>query len=121
MKMRNAKGSLQAAKGFSQAAKGFSQGAKGFSSFVRWVGPYHPADRVEPFLFERYGLEGFDLPTQRYNVMLVSSRPQTKAVVAARIQGLGGAIDNADAGKSLVQATLTPRQLMNRNMLRKSR
>jgi subtilisin family serine protease len=83
-------------------------GVAGFP-FVRAVVPYHPAYRLEPFL--RDNLDGAEqlFPLQRYNIRVFA--PGQKTAVAARIAVLGGLVDSADAGKRMVEATLTPTQL----------
>jgi len=77
--------------------------------FVRWVGPYHPAYRLEEFLLENRESADQAYPLQRYNIQVLSV--EQKQIVADRIAQLGGEVNNADAGKHLVEATLTPEQL----------
>jgi hypothetical protein len=80
--------------------------------FVRWVGPYHPAWRLEPFLVSAVAGAEAALPTQRYNVMLFDSERSATARAAARIRALGGTVDLEHAGKYLMTATLTMEQLV---------
>jgi hypothetical protein len=77
--------------------------------YVRWVGPYHPAYRLEEFLFRNTSRAAEVYPLMRYNIEVME--PPQKAVVADRIRGMGGVVDRADAGKVLIEATLTPAQL----------
>ena len=79
--------------------------------FVRWVGPYHPAYRMEDVLRENRAQLSELVPLQRYNIQVFEAGNMQKAAVAARIEALGGKVDKADAGKYLLEATLTPEQL----------
>ena len=76
--------------------------------FVRWVGPYHPADRLEAFLRDRAEKADAFYPLLRYNILVFDGG---KAAVAQRIAAMGGQVDRPDAGKHLLEATLTPEQL----------
>lgn len=80
--------------------------------FVRWVGPYHPAYRVERTLRDGLASGAGDLQRQRYNVLLFEPEEAVKERLARRIEALGGVVDDASAGKLLMEATLTPRQLV---------
>ncbi|MEC7584376.1 MAG: S8 family serine peptidase [Planctomycetota bacterium] len=77
--------------------------------FVRWVGPYHPAYRLEPAIREEL-VGDADLPTRRYNIVVVDKR-QDKPGLMAKIAGIGGQIDNEQDGSILLEATLTGAQL----------
>jgi serine protease AprX len=77
--------------------------------YVRWVGPYHPAYRLEEFMLENLNNADQVYPVQRYNIQVLSL--EQKSVVAAQIKNIGGIVNNADAGKLLIEATLTPNQL----------
>jgi serine protease AprX len=77
--------------------------------YVRWVGPYHPAYRLEEFMHENLENAYQKYPLQRYNIQVLSVAQKT--IVAERIETIGGIVDSADAGKFLVVATLTPDQL----------
>lgn len=79
--------------------------------FVRWVGPYHPAYRLEELMLENEN-RGIRTPQLRYNVMLVEHTKNVKNAVAERITKLGGKVDRAHAGKFLIEATLTHDQLI---------
>lgn len=78
--------------------------------YVRWVGLYHPAYRLEEFMLDNLDNAYQVYPLLRYNVQVLSL--EQKTVVAARIKSIGGIVNNADAGKFLVEATLTPDQLL---------
>jgi len=77
--------------------------------YVRWVGAYHPAYRLEEFMVDNLVNANQMYPLQRYNIQVLS--PEQKTIVAGRIKGISGLVNNADAGKELVEATLTPEQL----------
>jgi hypothetical protein len=76
--------------------------------YVRWTGPFHPAYRLEEFLVANLDRAEL-LPSLTYNIMVLSA--EQKAVVAARIESMGGRVRRADAGKLLVEAELTPAEL----------
>ena len=77
--------------------------------YVRWVGPYHPAYRLDELMRYNRASAGELFPLKRYNIQVLETGQ--KQVVAQRIRGLGGVVDVRDAGKYLLQATLTPEQL----------
>lgn len=82
-----------------------------FLPYVRWVGPYHPAYRLEEFMRDNRAQADTLFPRQRYNIQVFEAGLAQKEAVADRIAGLGGAVDTLDAGKFLLEATLTPEQL----------
>jgi len=77
--------------------------------FVRWVGPYHPAYRLEEAL--RSGAGSLPGDKRRYSVLLFDASAEAKGRLAAWIEGIGGAVDSPDAGKFRIEATLAPAQL----------
>lgn len=77
--------------------------------YVRWIGPYHPAYRLEEFMLDHLENAEQEYPLQRYNIQVLSVGQ--KNIVANRITTLGGIVNRADAGKILVEATLNPEQL----------
>lgn len=77
--------------------------------YVRWVGLYHPAYRLEEFMLENIETASLSYPLQRYNIQVHSV--EQKSIVSDRITTLGGVVNSADAGKVLLEATLTPDQL----------
>jgi hypothetical protein len=80
--------------------------------YVRWIGPYHPAYRMETEL--RSALTGAAprLEPQRYSIMLGEGGPQRQAVVAASVHRSGGRLDLIEGGGLRVEATLTQEQLL---------
>lgn len=77
--------------------------------YVRWVGPYHPAYRLEEFILANLDRTEL-LPSLTYNIMVLAE--EHKAAVASRIESIGGKVQRADAGKFLVEAVLTPAELL---------
>lgn len=77
--------------------------------YVRWIGPYHPAYRLEEFMLENLKTAYNDYPFQRYNIQVLDV--SQKQIVSDRITSLGWELSRADAGKFLIEATLTPDQL----------
>ncbi|MBN1280300.1 MAG: S8 family serine peptidase [Candidatus Thermoplasmatota archaeon] len=77
--------------------------------YVRWVGPYHPAYRLEEFMLQHLADAEQVYPLQRYNIQVHDI--EDKTTIADRISAHGGLVDRSDAGKHLLEATLTPEQL----------
>ena len=77
--------------------------------YVRWVGPYHPAYRLEGFLIENLARAEQVYPRETYNIQVMTEAQKQR--VADRLALRGYQVDSADAGKFLVRATLTPDQL----------
>jgi hypothetical protein len=77
--------------------------------YVRWIGAYEPAYRLEEFMLENLAQAETAYPLLRYNIMVHTV--EQKTIVASRISSTGGTVDNNDAGKRLIEATLTPTQL----------
>ena len=75
--------------------------------FVCWVGPVHPAYKLEPYL-RGENIEHADelFAEQQYNVMIFESTLSAKNAIADRITALGGVVDLVDAGKFLVRVTV---------------
>jgi hypothetical protein len=77
--------------------------------YVRWVGPYHPAYRLEEYLIDNFENAEQTYPLQRYNIQVHTV--EMKDILANKISNLGGIVNTVNGGKVLVQATLTPEQL----------
>ena len=73
-------------------------------SFVRWVGAYHPAYKLEP------GLENASATPTSYSMWLFEKGDRAQEAVERGVQGLGGTVTLRTAG-SRMEATLTQRQL----------
>ncbi|HEX9794323.1 MAG TPA: S8 family serine peptidase [Planctomycetota bacterium] len=78
--------------------------------FVRWVGPMQPAYKLENELMDAFRQR--TLETARYHVVVGEWGPLEKAVVARRIEALGGTIDLANAEGWVLDATLDAGQLL---------
>jgi len=78
--------------------------------YVRWIGPYHPAYRIEEFLLDNLTVASSTLPVMRYNIRVMDV--DQKLVISERIEAIGGVVENYNAGKLLVDATLTPAELL---------
>jgi hypothetical protein len=77
--------------------------------YVRWIGPYHPAYRLEEYMLNNYEMAGEMYPLERYNIQVHTV--EMKNILAEKISNIGGIVNTANGGKVLVQATLTPEQL----------
>lgn len=80
--------------------------------FVRWVGPYHPAYRLEDSL--RGGLFAPEETESelRYSILVLGDDPDRQRVVADRIEALGAIVRGNPGSGDLFQATLTRDQLI---------
>jgi hypothetical protein len=78
-------------------------------SYVRWIGPYHPAYRLEEFMIDNFENAEQAYPLQRYNIQVHTI--DKKEICANKIENIGGIVNKANGGKILVEATLTPEQL----------
>jgi hypothetical protein len=78
--------------------------------FVRYVGAYEPAFRIDPRVSSRI-VSGVH-STARYSILLTSKEHDAKAVAARMIQAVGGSINDATPGGRLIEATLTPAQVL---------
>lgn len=79
--------------------------------YVRWVGDYHPAYRLEPFIYENVLTTPGDSTPRRYSIMMVEPGPLMKNDVAAEVAAIGGFVDKNTPNGYLIEATLTPDQL----------
>lgn len=77
--------------------------------YVRYIGNYEPAFRIDPTLIARYtsGVLG----TTRYNILLTDKSPNNKDMAAAMLTDLGGIVHEYEPGGFLIEATLTPDQM----------
>ena len=80
--------------------------------YVRAVVPYHPAYRLEPYLVANLANLETLLPQQRYNIMVFERGLAQKTALANQIVTLGGTINRLTPGGFLLEATLTPTQLL---------
>jgi len=77
--------------------------------YVRWVGLYHPAYKLEEFIIDNYKNAEEMFPLQRYNIQV--HKPEQKEILTECIKNIGGIVDSPNFGKKLISATLTPEQL----------
>jgi serine protease AprX len=77
---------------------------------VRWVGPYHPAYRLEPFLVREH-LAGKVVPLRTYNLVMTDKR-RDKDALGAKITALGGEVVHRHDGGLLFTVKLTGGQLL---------
>ena len=80
--------------------------------YVRWMGPYQPAYRTEPFVLAGLTAAEDELGTRPYNIMLFSHEMAVKERVAARIEAIGGEMLKVHDGKFLQVASLSRGQLL---------
>jgi hypothetical protein len=80
--------------------------------FVRWVGEYQPAYRLEEYLVDRLSNGGGDLAPARYNIMLLERGAAKQDLVGNRINGLGGKVELKIPEGFRFEATLTAEQLL---------
>lgn len=78
--------------------------------FVRWVGPFHPAYKLENEILQEMR-NGF-VPTRRYNIVVGEWGPEQKAPLVAMIQQMDGTIHSAVDEGWKVSATLNQDQLL---------
>jgi len=80
--------------------------------FVRWVGPYHPAYRVEAYLRTRLIDPSLPLEPQRYSILVCERGPERQEALASAILGLGGVVHLITPKGYRMEATLTREQLL---------
>lgn len=79
--------------------------------FVRWVGAFHPAYKLEDELMAMWS--GGELPAwARYNIVVGEWGPSQKGLVAGVIHSMGGSVEMAVDEGWRMEATLTPEQLV---------
>jgi hypothetical protein len=81
-------------------------------SFVRWVGEYQPAYRLEEFLLERLNGDSSTLPEMSYNIMALERGARQQEAVAGRIRQMGGKVRETGTQGFILKAMLTAEQLL---------
>ncbi len=76
--------------------------------FVRWVGPYSAAHRIEPAILD--SAEGMP-KNQRYNVQVFERGLAQKEQVAARLAHMGGQVDHMIPEGFLIEVRMSPELL----------
>ena len=77
--------------------------------YIRWIGPYHTAYKLEEFILDNYENAEETYPLQRYNIQVHTV--EQKEILANRIKEIDGMVNTDNFGKKLISATLTPDQL----------
>ena len=80
--------------------------------FIRWVGPYHPAYRLEPALATALADASLPASEARYRIQMIDAGPSEKQALLDGIAAVGGTVNVACEQSAFVQATLTPEQLL---------
>jgi hypothetical protein len=80
--------------------------------FVRWVGAFAPAFRVEPALRDALTGDGPSPFEGRYSIMTLRRGAEAKQEVAQRIQELGGRIEVMTADGFRFEASLSPQAVL---------
>ncbi|MEM7200956.1 MAG: hypothetical protein AAF628_11855 [Planctomycetota bacterium] len=78
--------------------------------FVRWVGDYHPAYRVEPAIVADV-VAGVDNGARRYNILLMEKKAD-ESRLQRFIERVGGTVEVAASGGLMLTATLNDGQLL---------
>ncbi len=79
--------------------------------YVRWIGPHHPAYRLEEGILEELGRPDADFPARRYNILVFEHGVGPQRAVAGRILATGGIVHRRSPRGLLMEATLTAEQL----------
>lgn len=75
--------------------------------FVRWVGPYHPAFRVEGYLRVALADADFPLGTERYSIMLNERGGLAQQDLSSSIRAMGGVIEVKTPQGFRMEATMS--------------
>ena len=79
--------------------------------FVRWVGRYEPAYKMEEYLTEKLMTDA-QLPTLRYNIMALERGTDMQGKLATAVNAVGGKVDSIIPQGYRMEATLSPTQLL---------
>jgi hypothetical protein len=74
--------------------------------FVRWVGPYEPAYRVDPQILAELTRNAPDFEPQRYSILVNQRGPAQQQALASRIRALGGEVHFITPEGFRMEATL---------------
>ena len=75
--------------------------------FVRWVGPYEPAYRIEPEVAQELLVADASAAPRRYHVLTLVPGLAEKSALAEEIRRLGGTVDLLTPNGYRLEATLT--------------
>ncbi len=78
---------------------------------VRWVGPVHPAYKIEAEILAPLAASG-TLAPRRYSIMLYERGPEAQARVATAIEAAGGLVHGTTPAGFRLEATLDGAQLL---------
>ncbi|MAW61284.1 MAG: peptidase S8 [Planctomycetes bacterium] len=78
--------------------------------FVRWVGAFHPAYKIEAELLADY--LGGRLETDRYRIVVGDWGPVQKAVIADYVRAIGGEVEAQIDEGWILEASLNPQQFV---------
>ncbi len=79
--------------------------------YVDWVGPYHPAYRLEEPILAALNAQDPSIETGRYRIQVFEQGTGQKAALADAISAIGGVVHDFTPGGLVVDATLTADQL----------
>jgi hypothetical protein len=92
-----------------------ARGAVAALPFVRWVGPFHPAYKLDEPILQAItlGAAGTDFAAaKRYSIMTLGEGEGSIEPVVARIEALGGRINARSPATGRLEATVTLGQLL---------
>jgi hypothetical protein len=75
--------------------------------FVRWIGSYHPAYRVDPQILAELTSDAPNFEPQRYSILVHQRGPAQQQVLANRIRALGGDVHFITPDGFRMEATLS--------------
>jgi hypothetical protein len=78
---------------------------------VRWVGPFHPAYKLDEPLLQAIVLGGGYTAPARYSIQMLSRGPNDQLAVAQEIAQIGGVVHGFEPMGYRIEATLNLRQL----------
>lgn len=79
--------------------------------FVRWIGAYHPAYRIESEVFEIIAENPVALAPTRFNIMVFERGPAQKQAIAEVVAAVGGRVEAMIPDGFIIEATLDGMQL----------
>lgn len=80
--------------------------------YVRWVGEYHPAYRLEEHLLAGLTDETVTLADKRYRIQVFERGLSQKNIVAQRVRALGGVVELKIPDGFIIEATLSADELL---------
>ncbi|MEW6197045.1 MAG: S8 family serine peptidase [Planctomycetota bacterium] len=74
---------------------------------VRWVGPYEPAYRLEPIVFQWLMQPGLEAVRERFSILVHQRGPEQQGALAQRITALGGTVHFTMPDCQRMEATMS--------------